>query len=574
MTLARRLLPFLLVLLTLDCLLVARWIQNGLADVGRDYYLYISPRLANPTLQQIAGAEELRRCDVQACIRELSQQPQPQGVLDVGACDVFMYHGSVAVSGFLAFLMIYIAFVSISYVLHQLAPVGARKHVLLACSLAFMFVALPVRPAIWIVNAVVLTFAAARLPMSEKIRSVIVALMAVVLTATIGRQVVAACANEFFTLARIPMHLASLTSAQKSVLAFLQLGAPDAPHAMTIEGFPYVFLGLSFMLRFFRRMLWLAYELWIGRVTRPGAVDFCLYFFGLYALIGNGATPSFREFVDSYGRSPGAVQGGITLIQCVGLGSIFYVTIAMMGYSPATKVLFPRCDLSEIHPLIVWLRIVVVYVVEYLFLLATVQASVGVGRLFGYGLRDNFIVPWMARNVGDFWRRWNIYWREFHLSTSFLPITLRLGRKDGETRSYHLAVASCVTFFITFSLTLLPLLLVHGIAQSAFFNLSSTTPGPGFVRGDGSYGQGLQANWMQIIPPLVVYYSLEAFAVSLSLWAEFRRTRGAKGEARGSLPLPVAIFCTFLVVALLRVFLTDGMTLRDQLSMLGRAFGF
>lgn len=559
-----------LLLLAVAGLLTARALHGHFTMATRDYYLSLSAQYR----ARVVNASTLANCDVNACIRELAQMAPPEGVVGVGACDLFMYNGGVAVSGFLAFLTVYLAAVVVGFVLHGLAPPGWKRIALLGWSLVFLAVALPLRPALWLVEGVLILFLLASLPAPARLRAALLLLAGLVMLGSAGRWIVEATSVEFFRLTRIAAEPGAYgpNTPWGPVLEFLHLGTPGRP-AMQLDGYPYVFLTLAFLLKGFRRVLWLSYDLWVERTQGVDPLDFALYFLGLPALIGNSATPSYSEFAGSYGREPGPVEGARTLSVCVGLASILYVTLVMMGYSPATRVLFPACDLTVVSASNIWLRLTTVYLVEYLFLLATEQASIGVARLFGYGLRDNYAHPLTATSMADYWRRWNIYWREFLVSVFFWPTTLALARRSGEPRGWHLVLAAFLTFTATFVLNLVPLLLISGFLHEQFFVSQATQPGP-IPPEPGIPSQGTRL--MGLIPSLATYYAFEGFFVSLSLLGEYRRSLTPAARPRGSAALQagrtaLAVGLTFAVVAALRVFLADNMTLAQQFAMLRKA---
>lgn len=553
-----------LLLLAVLGLLSARALHGWFTESARDYYLSLSPQARG----RLVNVSTLENCDVSALIRDLAQMAPPEGVVGVGACDLFMYNGGVAVSGFLAFLTLYLAFVVVGFLLHGLAPPGTRRVVLLLWSLAFLAVALPLRPALWLVEGVLVLFLLASVPLPPRVRAVLLLVGSLAMLGTAGRWIVEATSDEFFRLTRLAVAPGTYgpDTPLGAVLAFLHLGTPGRP-PLQLDGFPYVFLALAFLLKAFRRVLWLAYDLWVGRTRSVDPLDFGLYFLGLPALVGNSATPPYSEFAASYGRDPGSVVGARTLAVCLGLATVLYVLLVMMGYSPATRILFPACDLGVVSPANVWLRLSAVYAIEYLFLLATEQASIGVARLFGYGLRDNYAHPMVATGMADYWRRWNIYWREFLVSVFFWPTTLALARRRGEPQGWHLVVAAFLTFAATFALNLVPLLLLSGFLHEQFFVSQPTQPGP-LPPEPGIPSQGTRL--VGLIPSLATYYAFEGLLVSLSLLAEFRR-RGPRAPSPWRTALAVA--GTFALVAALRVFLTDTLTLEQQFAMLRRAVG-
>lgn len=38
----------------------------------------------------------------------------------------------------------------------------------------------------------------------------------------------------------------------------------------------------------------------------------------------------------------------------------------------------------------------------------TIDIALGVGKIFGITIAENFRQPFFAKNAGDFWRRWHI----------------------------------------------------------------------------------------------------------------------------------------------------------------------
>jgi alginate O-acetyltransferase complex protein AlgI len=51
--------------------------------------------------------------------------------------------------------------------------------------------------------------------------------------------------------------------------------------------------------------------------------------------------------------------------------------------------------------------------------------AIGLGRLFGYDIMENFNRPYLARNMADFWRRWHISLSEWIRVYLFMPIATR-----------------------------------------------------------------------------------------------------------------------------------------------------
>jgi D-alanyl-lipoteichoic acid acyltransferase DltB (MBOAT superfamily) len=79
-----------------------------------------------------------------------------------------------------------------------------------------------------------------------------------------------------------------------------------------------------------------------------------------------------------------------------------------------------------------------------------IDVVIGVGRLFGFTLPENFNWPLSAKNFLEFWSRWHIslsYWFKLYL---FNPIVKALNRRylNPKVVPYYGVVAFFVTFFI------------------------------------------------------------------------------------------------------------------------------
>lgn len=547
----------------------------------RAYYTYLSPGLENATGVNLGGSQELGNCDVETCIRLIAGLPQQEG-MHVGACDLFMYSGGVAVAGFLCFMLVYVFFLVLGMVLVGMSPLRWKKPVLIGWSLLFLIVALPLRPALWFLEFIVVLAFVFNLPFDNRVRAVLLAVAALLFYPTLGHDLVESCVNEYFSASRLyipPQWMGSHVAEISNFMISTHLGQLNSPR-MHDQGFPYLFLALALLLKTFRRLLWLVYEVWNGRAPRGHDADFFIYFLGLPSLIGNAATPSYSYFVHQYGRGESRLSGARTLAICIGAAGFAYTCIVMMGYSPAVRVLFPRCDLATAAPWIVWSKLLITVVIEYLFLLATEQASVGVARFFGYGLKDNYAQPLTSRSLADFWRRWNIYWREFLVTVFYIPTSLLLGRIQSGQRRWHVVAATLVTFLGTFVLNILPLALLSGFGDMRLLIPQATQPGPGLA-GQSTAGEEIAAiltpsvvQWMQLVPSLAVYYGLEGLIVAITLALEFRRPRAS--DRRGVLPrlwTVCAIIATLATVAALRCFLDANISLHDQFRTLARAVG-
>lgn len=59
--------------------------------------------------------------------------------------------------------------------------------------------------------------------------------------------------------------------------------------------------------------------------------------------------------------------------------------------------------------------------------------AIGLGRIFGFHIKENFNYPYIATSISDFWRRWHISLGEFFKNYVYIPLG---GNKKGNFRTY------------------------------------------------------------------------------------------------------------------------------------------
>ena len=85
----------------------------------------------------------------------------------------------------------------------------------------------------------------------------------------------------------------------------------------------------------------------------------------------------------------------------------------------------------------------------YLRLSGTFHFVIGMLHLFGYDLPETHRRYLLASSLTDFWRRINIYWKDFMVKLVWFPVYFRL-RRRGETAAQ--LVATAIVFAVTWSL--------------------------------------------------------------------------------------------------------------------------
>jgi len=87
----------------------------------------------------------------------------------------------------------------------------------------------------------------------------------------------------------------------------------------------------------------------------------------------------------------------------------------------------------------------------YLRLSGQFHVVVGMLHLFGFNLPETNHLYWLSTSVSDFWRRINIYWKDFMMKVFYYPIVFSMRRMNPKLA---LALATLAVFAITWALHL------------------------------------------------------------------------------------------------------------------------
>jgi D-alanyl-lipoteichoic acid acyltransferase DltB (MBOAT superfamily) len=205
-------------------------------------------------------------------------------------------------------------------------------------------------------------------------------------------------------------------------------------------GIPWQFwpaFGAIFM---FRLVIYL-YDLRFAK-GRPSLQEFCAYFFPLpnfYFLLF--PVIDFQTLRRTY------YQRDIHAIAQQGIGWIVRGTAQLCLYRVIyqLKPSFTPVDVTTFWQLV--LGMVLVYLL-YLRVSGHFHIIVGLLHLFGYDLPETHRRYLLASSLTDFWRRINIYWKDFMVKIVYFPVFFRL-RKSGETRAQ--VVATAAVFLVTWA---------------------------------------------------------------------------------------------------------------------------
>ena len=250
--------------------------------------------------------------------------------------------------------------------------------------------------------------------------------------------VVTGLAAAFIGVCRLPI----AWSARASIVAVAAIGLGVARASMGSTGSALLEVAwpvLGSMLMF--RMILYLYE--IKHAERPEPlVDTAGYFF----LLPNYAFPLF-PVVDyrTLGRSYFSTD--IHTTQLTGLRMIFNGVIQLLAYRLVHDKWLISAD--EVNGAGTLAAFVACNYLLYLQVSGHFHIACGMLHLFGYQLPTTHNNYLLSSSFTDYWRRINIYWKDFMIRVVFNPVAFRLKRKP---RWVALSAATAAVFVVTWAL--------------------------------------------------------------------------------------------------------------------------
>lgn len=100
-------------------------------------------------------------------------------------------------------------------------------------------------------------------------------------------------------------------------------------------------------------------------------------------------------------------------------------------------------NITDINTPIAWLGIVAYTLQIYFDFSGYSDMAIGLGRMFGFRIQENFNFPYISKSIKEFWRRWHISLSSWFRDYLYIPLG---GNRKGIKRTY-------LNLFIVFVLT-------------------------------------------------------------------------------------------------------------------------
>ena len=100
-------------------------------------------------------------------------------------------------------------------------------------------------------------------------------------------------------------------------------------------------------------------------------------------------------------------------------------------------------EAARLNVLSAWLAAVCYVLQIYYDFSGYSDMAIGLGRIFGFGFKENFLYPYAASSMRDFWRRWHVSMSTWFKEYLYIPLG---GNRKGKVRT---GVNKVIVFFCT-----------------------------------------------------------------------------------------------------------------------------
>lgn len=188
----------------------------------------------------------------------------------------------------------------------------------------------------------------------------------------------------------------------------------------------------------------LHYTIERGRGTLPnhGFVDFASYMF-LAPIFTAGPIERFEHYLHHRENSfkidfvfEGLVRIGHGLVKKFVLGTLVFNLLTRVSGGDFLDILN---NINSMSPGQIWAALYLSLLYSYLDFSAYSDIAIGSSRLFGLRISENFNLPFLSRNLREFWQRWHMTLASWVLTYIYMPVV-------GRTRNPYISIL--VTFAV------------------------------------------------------------------------------------------------------------------------------
>jgi alginate O-acetyltransferase complex protein AlgI len=189
-------------------------------------------------------------------------------------------------------------------------------------------------------------------------------------------------------------------------------------------------LGISFFV--FQKISYLA-DLRRGEGRVYGLADYCLFVFFFPQLIA-GPIVRHNEIIPQFAESPRRPE----MWENLGRGAMLFIVgltkkVAIADtLAPTVNALYAKAAAGGALNLAEgWVAAVAFALQIYFDFAGYSDMAIGIARMFGFRLPMNFVAPYRALSIRDFWRRWHVTLSRFLRDYVYIPLG---GNRRGHLR--------------------------------------------------------------------------------------------------------------------------------------------
>ncbi len=188
-------------------------------------------------------------------------------------------------------------------------------------------------------------------------------------------------------------------------------------------------LGISFFT--FQQIMYLV-DTYRGEAPEAGFLDYAC-FVGFFAHLIAGPIVRPREIIPQFSRLSGRIETALLAegieIFLLGLAKKLVLADSLAGFAdPGFAAAAAGHPLSLIEA---WVALLAYAAQIYFDFSGYSDMAIGLARMIGVTFPLNFRSPYQARDISDFWRRWNITLSNFLRDYLYIPLG---GNRHGEAR--------------------------------------------------------------------------------------------------------------------------------------------
>lgn len=212
--------------------------------------------------------------------------------------------------------------------------------------------------------------------------------------------------------------------------SLFRLSLPEPALALPIGISFFTFQALSYVIDVYR-----------GNVQAQKSFWNVLLYISFFPQLIAGPIVKYRDIseeIENRAQSPEQSAEGMRRFIC---GLAKKVLIANTMGSAADSIF--AAELSRVNAAAAWLGAIAYMLQIYYDFSGYSDMAIGLGRMFGFHFRENFVYPYGAASVRDFWRRWHISLSTWFKEYLYIPLG---GNRKGRARA---CLNKIIVFFFT-----------------------------------------------------------------------------------------------------------------------------